>query len=346
MYEEVLQIKARLDQLEARKMESDLNKRFKRISKGFGNGLKTAITGGAIGALAGSLIAKVLNPLKETEETINKILGSAASVKDQADQYESSSGNVFKLQQLAKAKGVDEQQLGTLLTKFQVALAEAREFQSLSKEKQEEKGPLEGASAIVQNFTDEKDVAEAFYQFQKALRLQTKDAQTMIIKDLFGEKTIGKTFSFLNEDLDALSKQIGARGGDYYTKFIESVDKKSNLQSVLESRRNLDYLPKQASGITEKMIYDMDRSQRVELDKQIDNLAMFDKLKQAQVDINEIKNKFEKGYNMLVSEVIPKAADSFRLLERLIDKIGGKTAEIFGTMDAMSKSKIFKWIPK
>lgn len=195
MFSEILNIIPKLDEKEMRKMQQTLSSRFTKIAKGFGKGLASAITGGGIVALGGMLINKLLNPLKETQEIIDKMLKNSDDVVTNANQFQTTAGGLFRLQSAATATGLEKDSLYMLLTKFQTALAEARQ------------DPTKETS--VRNFTGYKDTAEAFLQYIQAIAKLSPDQQVLAQKEVFGEKQILKMSDFLNANFKELFNRLG-----------------------------------------------------------------------------------------------------------------------------------------
>ena len=74
MYTEILKVKPQLDTKDLNKMEKTLQSRFSRLAKGFGKSITNVIKGGGVAGIAIALIDKLLNPLKEVQEAIDRSL--------------------------------------------------------------------------------------------------------------------------------------------------------------------------------------------------------------------------------------------------------------------------------
>src|SRR5690606_9303254 len=90
-------------------------------------GLTNTLMGGGITGLAVGILGKLLNPLEEVEQRIKTLLGDAGSLVTMAGQFNTSAGNLAKLQALAGSEGIDEQALMDMLSKFQSAIANTRQ---------------------------------------------------------------------------------------------------------------------------------------------------------------------------------------------------------------------------
>ena len=204
-------------------MEKSLTTRFGRIAKKFGKGLVATLTGGGVAGLALGLIDKLLNPLKETQEAIDRVLAQGDDVVTNAKQFNTTAGKLFKLQQLAKSTGLDASQLDLLITKFQTAVAEA------------EADP--NKQSAVRQFVGEKDTAEGFFKFIQSLQRLDKNAQVRAQQEVFGEKQILKMADFLNTDFAKQSALIGGRSAEEFTPGLEKLGELNDLKDALAVKR-------------------------------------------------------------------------------------------------------------
>jgi hypothetical protein len=195
MISEVLKLIPQIDQARLEQMAKTLADRFAKIAKKFGEGFKfTAKISGPLALVAG-FVAKILNPLEKAEGIIERIMGTAGDTTDVAEDLETETGKLFKLQAIGRAKGVDPETLRMLLGKFQTALVGERENErqrALVGETPENK------KTFLSEFTKEKDTAESFFRFMQIVRDVPKDLQIQIQNQLFGEKARGRVQAFLN----------------------------------------------------------------------------------------------------------------------------------------------------
>src|SRR4051812_42229231 len=101
MFTEILRIRPQLDNSDMNNMERTLTSRFGRVAKKFSAGLKAAVILGA----GAALLEKVLNPLNETREAIDRTLNKSSDLTTSAKQFGSTPGELLRLQGLAGAKG-------------------------------------------------------------------------------------------------------------------------------------------------------------------------------------------------------------------------------------------------
>lgn len=276
MFSEILKINPKLDNTDLNKMESQLSGRFGKIAKKFGSGLKTALSIGGIASIGLALIEKVLNPLKEIQDQIEKTLHRADDLKTNAEQFGTTSGNLFKLQTLAQAHDVAPDQLNLLIGKFQVAVAQA--LADPSKQTSVRNFAFQGA-----------DTAESFFQFIQAVNKLPKEQQTLAQAEVFGEKQMFKAAEFFNEkDFTSLSRKIGLAPSETYTKKIDRAAELSYTDKILKANLAVKDLIQSADKISEKQVLGINVSQGVAESRTRNRIDAFDKIKTVDDSINTI----------------------------------------------------------
>lgn len=293
MFNEILNIQPKLDEKDMRKMEMTLQARFTKIAKGFGRGLASAITGGGIIALGGALINKLLNPLKETQEIIDRLLKSSDDVATNAKQFGTTAGGLFRLQSAATATGLEKDSLYMLLTKFQVALAEARQ------------DPTKQTS--VRNFVGYKDTAEAFLQYIQGLQKMSPDDQVLAQKEVFGEKQILKMSDFLNANFNDLFRRLGGPS-------TKNLSNDINQNSFLNDEADLLLAKREISDLANKsrqfrtvnkdgswnlnrgtsMLNQLDQSERTRMAREDERIATIKTLALVQQTMDNLTATMEK----------------------------------------------------
>lgn len=325
MWSEILKIKPTLDNADLNKMVSTLSTRFndvaKKFSKGLGNGIKGAgnslrnlILGGGVFGLAGGLINKMLNPLKETQDTLEKMLSNADDLSTNAGRFDTTAGRLFKLQSIAQSAGVKPEDFTMAMGRFHTAIAQARLDQLDPKKTPEEKqGPLSA-------FLGEKDTAEAFFQFIQALQKESPDKRALIQEQVFGQKLIGKLADFVQLDFPKQIQLLRARTAEEYDAAIENpASLKDRLDAEITALQMEDMIKKSKlvnDGSVDALIAD----QRKTLNRENRNLAQFEGLKAAQMSMDKLSEKLEE---VLVKFVV-RIPDIMAVFEEL-----GTTAKSF-----------------
>lgn len=294
MFKEILKIIPTLENQDLNNMERKLQGRFTKIAKKFGKGLVGALAGGGIAGLALGLIDKLLNPLKEVQEAIDKTLKQGDDIVTNAKQFNTSSGKLFKLQQLAASTGLDGDSLFMLMNKFQTSVAEAQ--------------AKPNDPSAVKNYVGEKDTADAFFNFIQSLQKMDKNKQLLVQSEVFGEKQILKMADFLQTDFKAQAKLIGAKSASEYTPGLEKLGAMNDLKDALEAKRTLEDTQAKSKLINEAMIRSQDERAKIELDRENQRIASYQSLATISEASNKIAGAVEKGLLML-TDLITKVTD-------------------------------------
>lgn len=290
-FSEILKIKPQLDNSDLRKMENTLNARFKRIAKRFGGGIANVLKGGGIAGLALSFIDKFLNPLKETQEAISRMLTSSDDIATNAAQFNTTSGKLFKLITLAKSAGLDQDNLFTLINKYQNSLASAQA------------NPNDIAAPAVRNYVNDTDIAESFFQFIQELQKMDRNQQLVIQQNVFGEKQILKMADFLQQDFPKLMQKVGVDkvSSESLTGNIEKLAGFNDLSDQLSARRDLLDVQRKAQVITEGMIRQQDKQAQLELQRENQRIKSYENLAALTETSTRIFTLVEQGVSMLGS---------------------------------------------
>ncbi len=304
MFKEILQIIPKLSPGDLNNMERSLTTRFGRVAKKFGKGLVGALTGGGIAGLALGLIDKLLNPLKETQEAIDKVLRQGDDIVTNAKQFGTTAGKLFRLQQLAKSTGLDESSLDVLLTKFQTAVAEAKQDPS--------------KQTSVRQFVGEKDTATAFFQFIQALQKMDKTQQVLVQQEVFGEKQILKMADFLQTDFGAQAKLVGGPTSEKLTPGLEKLGALNDLKDALEARRTLNDTMRKSQLITEGMVKSQDEREKRAQQLENKNIAAYQSLANIETAANEIINLGKEAL-LGITSLITKVTDLGNNVKKLTE---------------------------
>lgn len=321
MFSEILKIIPRIDSKDLARMERTLQSRFTKIAKGFGKGLTAAVKGGGIAAIGLALIDKILNPLKETQEAIDRMLSSSDDISTNAKQFNTTSGKLFKLVQLAKATGLDQDNLFQLINKFQTAVAENRA------------DPTKATS--VANFANNEDTAASFFEFIQSLKaMEDKGAQLLVQQQVFGEKQILKMADFLQSDFPKLVADVGLDkvASSKLTGDIDKLGALKDLSDVLTARREVKDVQTKAGIINEGMVRSRDVSEQIALKRENARIQNFK-------DISAISQTVER--------VMTLVEDGVGMLGKFINFIQPTLNRIVSMLENFSKASIFKsWFGK
>jgi hypothetical protein len=329
MWRELLKVIPQVDSAGLNDMENKLSKRFAGVAKKFGVGLKRAIMGGGLTALAVGIIDKILNPLQETQAALDRILGQTDDVVTAAKQFETTSGKYFKLQQLALSTGLDEGTLQLLLTKFQTALAEER-----AKKPGEQKGTL-------QNFVNVSDTTDAFMAFAESLQKMDKDSQVLVQKQIFGEKAIGKMASFFQLDYGKRLSEMGAKMSMDYTQAFDKLAPLEEMSKTLTGKRNLQDVITKGNTIQPEFIQANAKLEQQRLDQENKRLASYQNMEKAAIASEQMKAKLEEIF-LWLSNYTPAALGVVNSIESGVGTIKDGVKSFGNWMEKFGKSRLLK----
>lgn len=309
MFSEILKIIPKLDEKDLRAMQQALQNRFTKLTKSFGKGLVNVLKGGGIAGIALGLIDKLLNPLKEVQEAIDRTLKTSDDLATNARQFNTTTGKLQKLVTLAKSTGLDEQSLYTLITKFQGTVAQAAA------------NPNDPTANSVRNFVGQKDTAEAFFGFIQQLEKMDKNQQVLVQQQVFGEKQVLKMADFLQtigskEGLAGVVKNTGLDKvtSEKLTGSIEKLANLSDLKDALAAGRELQDIQAKSGVINEGMIRNMDKNEKLALIRE---------------------NQRIKSYNDLAA-LSQTAEKIFTLVDQGVALIGNLTSKLLPFVDKMT----------
>jgi hypothetical protein len=312
MFKEVLQIIPKMSSSDLSKMERLLNSRFAKVAKGFGKGIVGLMKGAGILGIASSLIDKLLNPLKEVQESIDRTLNQADDVVTNAEQFGSTPGELFKLQKLAQAKGLEGDALNQMLVKFQSAVAEAAA------------DPTKQTS--VRAFANDENMVQSFFEFIQQLNKMDRKQQVIVQNEVFGEKATLKMAEFLRADFAELTKQTGLKAAASYDPGLNSMASLNDLAANLKVRREANDVETKSRIINTGMITARDNAEKIELQRENERIANFRNLQSLSDTTNKISGLVEKGVFMVgdfIATVTPK-------INSLVDRVDG-FAKKFGS---------------
>lgn len=322
MFREILKIIPKLDDKDLAAMERALQTRFTKIAKSFGKGVMNVFKGGGIAGIALGFIDKLLNPLKETQEAIERTLKSSDDIATNATQFNTTAGRLFKLVQLAKATGLDQDNLFMLINKFQTAAAEAKADPSKPSSvrnfvQREVVDPATGKKTM-QN----ADTAEAFFEFIQSLQKMDRNQQLLVQQQVFGEKQVLKMADFLQTDFGKKFKEVGLDKitSDKLTKSIDKLAGLNDLADALEARRNTTDIVSKAGVINEGMIRARDSSERQALQRENQRIASYENLAKISQTADKIAGLVEQGVSAL-GALITKLEPFIKKVEDAVDKI-------------------------
>ncbi len=304
MFSEVLRIKPVLDTATTKQMEQSLSSRFARVAQRFGQGLKAVVKGSIIGISLG-LLSKLLNPIEALEDKIKKLMGEGTDIRDLAERFGSSSGEVRQLQDVAQTLGVTPDQFKDMLMKYAEAIEKGREELS---------NPFVAPSpstVAVKEFIGEKNIVKSFTDFISGLkavgqgpgdRVQLApgqfrqrtgaEARQAVEKEVFGQAQFGGAKRLIDANIPDIAKSINEPNVQKLTEAFNKTASLADQKRALDVQADTSDFLNAAAKLNEKMITDMAASERLQAERDTKQLASYDDLRKAANGIEELKGGF------------------------------------------------------
>lgn len=268
MYKSILKIIPKIEASDLRKMERSLSQRFKRVAKTFGKGLTGILKGGVVGGLALGLINKVLNPLKEIQDIIEKTLASNDNIVTYAQQFNTTAGRLQKLIALAESSGLDETSIFNLLGRYQAAVAGVAN------------NPNDPLYESLKDFTGKTDTAEGFFEFLQRLQKLDRNQQVYIQELIFGQRQILKMADFFQTDFADRYNKLGLNKLDT-TRLTKDSERASSISDYYDARKaavNIQDRANKARLVSTSQVDEMIRKRMNENQKQNIQITNFKNL--------------------------------------------------------------------
>ena len=310
MFSTILKVIPKIDNATLANMEKTLSTRFTRLAKSFGKGLSTALKGGGVAGALLALIDRILNPLKEVQEALDKSLATADDIATYSEQFQTSTGKLAKLLAFGQAKGLDNQGVYQLLLKYQTALAEA-------------KADPESKSSV-KAFANDTDIAESFLEFIQQLQKLSPNDQTLVQQEVFGEKQILKLSELFKADFAKLNKDFGNVDTAKLTRDIEKTASQADQLDLLRAKNTIANYSNKSNVISNGMITARAQGEALEMQRENERISAYKNLQ-------------------AVNDTVTKI---FTLIESLLAQIGSfitfLTPAINTIVDAVKKLKDVK----
>lgn len=304
MLTEVLKIQPKLDNNELNQMERQLGSRFSRIAKGFGRGLKLA----SMAALGAAVLDKLINPLQEVKAAIDRTLGKADDIVTNAKQFNTTTENLLKIRSLANVRGITNENIDMLLTKFQGAVAAAAA------------NPNDPANSSVVNYVGQKDTAVAFYNFITQLQKMDKNQQLLIQTQVFGEKQVLKMAEFLQDV--GFKESAASLQKVNFGQAAQSAEKLGALNDKMTANRvvnDLRDLTSKAGVIGSETVRNVNKSELANLNRENSRIGRSAQAFTAEENIAQLTDKVEQLANNIITE-LPILMDGLKATVGLLEK--------------------------
>lgn len=312
-------------------MEMRLNNRFRRVARKFGGGLKSVLMGGgvagAIAALGGGLVLKVLNPLKETQEIIEKTLGRVDDITTLAEKFGTTASNMSRLFAIGEGTGTKQESLIKALDKFQAAITKARVDPN--------------APSSVRAFAGETDTANAFFKFTQQLRTLSLAERDIVQREVFGSRESLAIADFLQSDLVGVGREVfkgveniapgsvDPEADAVLEKALQGAAGLVGQNKILNAKRNFEDLVNKSDLLRPSQLTAIDASRRAEQQRENERLKNFENINAAGEALKRIEYSIEK----MATTIVSTFPDLQARIMSVIDKVATAVPKFLSTMN-------------
>lgn len=204
----VLNIDPKISSEDAKKTEQQLNSRFRKVAKnygddmekqnnkitsGFSSKMKMALSKLRVGwiALAGAVASVLTNPFDEVDSKLNELLAKFDNTATRAQQWGVDATRYWLYQQVGSIAGVkDTGVLDNALLRIADKLEQART----------------GEDDTLKNYLGEKDIIDVFYKLAQEWNKMTPTARAASMADILGARQANQFAELVQSDWNELAK--------------------------------------------------------------------------------------------------------------------------------------------
>lgn len=229
----VLNIDPKLSAEDAKKTETQLNSRFAKVAKNYGEEMRrqNEKVGSGFGtvmkgvfsklkvswlALAGVVASVLTNPFNEVDAKLNELLSKFDNISTRAKQFGVDTGRYYGLSKIAQVSGIEQSSLDTALLRIADYLEKART----------------GEDPTLKNYLQEKDVIDVFYKLAQTWNQMSPTARASSMGDILGMRQANQFAELIqNTDWNAFTREL-TQG-----KSLETLGKKIDRLADLENEQ-------------------------------------------------------------------------------------------------------------
>ena len=320
MWTEIVKFQPKLDPKSAADLENNLNKRFGRVGNKFGKLLKKVLTGSFIAAGLG-IADRLLNPIEAAETKMKALIDSSRDATDLADKFNTTPGQIKKLQDVGTSLGIKPEAMNEMLSKYASAIDATR------KDILQNGAATTEQSLALKNFAGDKDLAESFFKFMRGLRQVAapgpltkdeqaqrnlmapgttgKDVQHEIEKSIFGDEIPSR---LVNTDLGSRVQQIYGPSAGQISDSVDKFNRLGNQVGLTQARAESKDFVHAANVISPDIVQLMAQREAREQTTLTDRIEAYKNMKAAVEGIDNIKNGLDKLL-LSVSELVGSIAN-------------------------------------
>lgn len=215
----VLQIDPKISSEDAKKTESQLNSRFAKVAKnygdemrkqnekvtsGFGTTMKNMLGKLRVGwvALAGAIASVLTNPFDEVDAKLNELLSKFDNISTRAKQFGIDPTKYWLYTQVGSIAGIkDSGQLDNALLRIADRLEMART----------------GEDPTLKNYLDEKDIIDVFYKLAQTWNQMNPTERSASMADILGTRQANVFAELVQSNWNELAQKALQVNGRQYT---------------------------------------------------------------------------------------------------------------------------------
>lgn len=306
----VLQIDPKISAEDAKKTESQLNSRFAKVAKNYGDEMRKQnekVTSGfssrmklALGklkvgwlALAGAVASVLTNPFDEVDAKLNDLLSKFDNISTRATQWGVDPTRYWLLNQVGRITGVPEGGIDNALLRIADRLDMART----------------GEDPTLKNYLDEKDIIDVFYKLAQTWNQMNPTERGASMADILGTRQANVFAELVQSDWNKLAQT--AMAGYDWGDLGKSIDKLAGLEekqaiqrAQLETRELMSGSAMISRSTIESQLSVELAKQRNVLEK-LQNYATYASTEVTALKISNTVNDIKTG----VQEIVQKLGD-------------------------------------
>lgn len=288
----VLQIDPKISADDAKKTENQLNSRFAKVAKNYGDEMRKQnekVTSGfsshmklALGklkvgwiALAGAVASVLTNPFDEVDAKLNELLSKFDNISTRAKQWGVDPTRFWLLNQVGKIAGVPEGGIENALLRIADRLEMART----------------GEDPTLKNYLDEQDIIDVFYKLSQTWNRMNPTERGASMADILGTRQANVFAELVQSDWNKLAQT--AMAGYDWGDLGKSIDKLADLEEQQAIQRAQLETRELMSGSAMVSRSTLQSQLSVELAKQrniLDKMAQYATYASTEVTTLNIKN--------------------------------------------------------
>ena len=292
----VLNIDPKISAEDAKKTESQLNSRFAKVAKNygdemrkqnekvtnsFGSHMKLALGKLRVGwvALAGAVASVLTNPFDEVDAKLNELLSKFDNISTRAKQWGVDPTRYWLLNQVGRIAGVPEGGIENALLRIADRLEQART----------------GEDPTLKNYLQENDIIDVFYKLAQTWNQMNPTKRGASMGDILGTRQANVFAELVQSDWNKLAQT--AMAGYDWGDLGKSIDKLANLEEQQAIQRAQLETRELMSGSAMISRSTLTSQLSVELAKQrnaIDKLANYATFASTEATTLNIKNSVDE----------------------------------------------------